>query len=101
MLLLLLLCFMPALAEVSYEEHTFDENADYIDLKDLVVKDFESFAVFLEQFPNLKQVDMWGNKMTREQCDFLSSRFPDMRWGWTMIIRGNAHQHLSIQGYLC
>ena len=86
-LLLLLLCAFPALAELSYEDHSFAEDAEYIDLEDLIVTDFASFADFLARFPNLKQVDMWGNKMTKEQCDFLASRFPEMRWGWTMIIR--------------
>ena len=86
-LLLLLLCAIPALADVSYEGHSFAEDAEYIDLENLIVTDFASFADFLAKFPNLKQVDMWGNKMTKEQCDFLASRFPEMRWGWTMIIR--------------
>lgn len=93
-LLLLALFALPAWAEVTYEEHAFDENAAYIDLDDLVVTDFESFAAFLEQFPNLKQVDMWGNKMTKEQCDFLAGKFPAMRWGWTMVIRRGKCQHL-------
>jgi exopolysaccharide biosynthesis protein len=93
-LLLMLLFALPAFAEVSYEEHAFDETAEYIDLEDLIVTDFESFAAFLQQFPNLKQVDMWGNKMTREQCDFLASKFPEMRWGWTMVIKRGKCQHL-------
>lgn len=92
--LLLLLFALPALAEVSYEEHVFDETAEFIDLDDLVVKDFESFAAFLEQFPNLKQVDMWKNRMTKEQCDFLAGKFPDMRWGWTMVIKKGKCNHL-------
>ena len=86
-LLLLLLCPLLSRAEVAYEGLTFTGNEEYIDLQDHVVRDFDAFMAFLDQMPNLKQVDMWQNKMTKEQCDLLAGRYPDMKWGWTMVIR--------------
>ena len=86
-LLLLLLCPLFSRAEVAYEGLTFTGNEEYIDLQDHVVRDFDAFMAFLDQMPNLKQVDMWQNKMTKDQCDMLAGRYPDMKWGWTMLIR--------------
>ena len=102
-LLLLLLCPLFSRAEVAYEGLTFTGNEEYIDLQDHVVRDFDAFMAFLDQMPNLKQVDMWQNKMTKDQCDMLAGRYPDMKWGWTMLIRiwkqadrytpGNGHKY--------
>ena len=98
-LLLFLLLPVFALADVSYEGLSFPEDAEYIDLNDLVVTDFESFAGFLEQLPGLRQVDMWKNRMTKAQCDFLAERFPQVRWGWTMVIRNGKDEHLIRTDY--
>ena len=98
-LLLLLLFSLPAEAEVSYAGKSWPENADYIDLGDTVVTDFGEFTAFLDQLPGLRQVDMWKNRMTAEQCDMLASRYPGIRWGWTMVIRGGRHEHLVRTDY--
>ena len=98
-LLLLLLCPLAALADVEFEGLSFPEDAEYIDLDEYVVKDFEVFADFLDRLPRLKQVDMWKNRITAEQCDFLASRFPDMKWGWTMVIKAWDHEHLVRTDY--
>ena len=86
-------------AEAAYEDLSFPENTDYIDMGSTVVRDFDAFADFLEQFPNLRQVDMWENHMTAAQCDFLAARFPQVRWGWTMIIKNEEHEHLVRTDY--
>ena len=99
MFLLLLLFPLFSHAEATYEGLSFAEDSDYIDLGDVVVEDFDAFADFLEHFPNLHQVDMWKNRMKAEQCDFLASRFPQVRWGWTMVIRNRDHEHLVRTDY--
>ena len=97
--LLLLLWPVLAGANVSYEGKTWPEDAEYIDLGDFVVTDFDAFMAFLDRMPNLKQVDMWQNRMTREQCDLLAARYPGMKWGWTMVIKGWDHEHLVRTDY--
>ena len=98
-LLLILLCPVLARADVSWEDKSWPENAEYIDLDDTVVKDFDAFIDFLDRLPNLKQVDMWQNKMTRAQCDLLAVRYPQIKWGWTMVIKGGSHTHLVRTDY--
>ena len=73
-LLLLLICPVLSGAEVVYGGTAWPEDAEYIDLGNNVVGDFDAFMAFLDQMPNLKQVDMWQNKMTRSQCDMLAAR---------------------------
>ena len=94
LVLLLLLCPVLAGADVSYEGKSWPENAEYIDLGDVIVKDFDAFTAVLDRMPNLKQVDMWQNRMSKEQCDMLAARYPDMKWGWTMVIQNWDHEHL-------
>ena len=98
-LLLLLLLPLASGAEVSYGGKTFSEEETYIDLEDTVVTDFDGFTAFLDQMPNLRQVDMWENRMTAEQCGLLAARYPDMQWGWTMVVRAWDHEHLVRTDY--
>ena len=98
-LLLLLFCSAAGRAEVTYEGLSFSEDAEYIDLGDHIVRDFDAFTAFLDRMPGLKQVDMWQNRMTREQCDLLAQRYPGMKWGWTMVIRAGKDQHLVRTDY--
>ena len=98
-LLLLLICPVLSGAEVVYGGTAWPEDAEYIDLGNNVVGDFDAFMAFLDQMPNLKQVDMWQNKMTRSQCDMLAARYPNMKWGWTMIIKAWDHEHLVRTDY--
>ena len=98
-LLLLLLCPVLAGADVSYGGMSWPEDAEYIDLGDHVVTDYDAFMAALDQMPNLKQVDMWKNKMTKAKCDMLAARYPDMKWGWTMLIIGWDHEHLVRTDY--
>ena len=102
--LLLLLLILPLFASadgttISYEGTDYPQDAEYIDLGNFVVKDFDAFTAFLDQMPALKQVDMWQNRMTAAQCDMLAARYPGMRWGWTMVIRNRDHEHLVRTDY--
>ena len=96
--LLLLFSAFPAGAEsaetIIYEGNAYPRDAEYIDLGDFVVTDFDAFTAFLDRMPALRQVDMWQNRMTSGQCDMLAARYPGMRWGWTMVIKNWNHEHL-------
>ena len=100
--LLLLLFLFPLLSHaetVFFEDESFSKDAEYIDMGNTVITDFGAFTAFLDQFPNLRHVDMWQNRMTKEQCDMLAERYPHMRWGWTMVIRNQNHSHLVRTDY--
>lgn len=95
--LALMLAVAAAAAEsgtVSYGKLTFSTDAELIDLGSTRVSDFDGFAAFLAKFPNLKQVNMFSTKIYRSQCDALAKQFPDMRWGWSMVIRSSDHEHI-------
>ena len=98
---LVILLLFPAVvtADVAYEGKSYPEDAEYIDLGDLVVRDFDGLIGFLEQMPGLRRVDMWQTKMDREHCDLLASRFPDIQWGWTLVIKSPDHEHLIRTDY--
>lgn len=98
---LVILLLFPAVvtADVSYEGKSYPEDAEYIDLGDLVVRDFDGLIGFLEQIPGLRRVDMWQTKMDREHCDLLASRFPEIQWGWTLVIKCPDHEHLIRTDY--
>ena len=88
----LLLPFM-ASAEVSFMGMSFPEDAEEIDLGNTVVYDFSALEAFLSQFPNLKKVDMYGTEMYRDDCDRLADAFPDIEWGWLLVIKAKDHSH--------
>ena len=92
--LLFLFFIISAKAEISFSTLSFPEDSTYIDLADTVITDFDSFEAFLDQFPSLSRVDMWETPMTRNLCDRLASRYPAVRWGWTMMIKCKGTNHI-------
>ena len=100
-IILFLLLLFPVLAgaDVSYAGKKWPEDTTYMKLGNFVVKDFKEFYTVLAKLPNLKRVDMWKNRMTKKQCDALAARFPNIKWGWTMVIKGKDHQHLVRTDY--
>ena len=84
---------LTASAEVSYMGMTFDESAEYIDLGNTVVRDFSELKAFLSQFPNLKKVDMYATEMYKDDCDRLADAFPEVEWGWLLVIPARDHSH--------
>ena len=91
-LLCLLLLFGCAAADpVVFGSLTFDSDAEYIDLGDETVKDWDALIEFLGQFPNLKKVDMFATLTRKARADLLAETFPDVRFGWTLDIAKGAH----------
>lgn len=97
-LLLLALCMvLPALAKgesVTYTNDfgslTVEKDAEYIDLGSLRVpntdSDYARFESFLAKLPNLKKADMFATEIRRVRIESLAARFPQVEFGWTMII---------------
>ena len=95
-LILFLFIAVSADAEITFSTLSFPEDSEYIDLADTVVTDFDAFETFLDRFPHLTRVDMWNTLMTRDLCDRLAARYPDIKWGWTLLIRGKGKDHKHI-----
>lgn len=74
--------------EVTYRDYegkiTVAKDAEYIDLGRLKVENYDAFEAFLDQLPNLKQVDMYTTHVFKGQAARLSSRYPHIEFGWTL-----------------
>ncbi len=97
--MLLLLLPAAAGADVTYQGKSYPEDAEYIDLGDTVVSKFDEFMAFLDQMPRLREVDMWETRMFAANCHQLAERYPQIRWGWTMVIKNRDHEHLVRTDY--
>ena len=62
----------------------FDSEAQYIDMGNATIRDLPSFYVFLQQFQQLKKVDMFATPVRRTQIETMTKTFPDIEFGWTM-----------------
>ena len=90
--ILVLLLVLPVSGEtaqtVTYGKVTVRTDTEYVDLGKTKVsgKGFPQFYEFLEQLPNLKQVDMYSTRISRDRIEELTERFPGVEFGWTMAI---------------
>lgn len=94
----LLLCLLSAARafceDVTFRNHngavTVDQYAEYVDLGDVKVansdEDYNALIKFLRQLPNVKKVDMFSTEIRRARIDQLAGSFPEIEFGWTMII---------------
>ena len=87
----------PAMAEKEYVTYTnewgsfrADKDAEAIDLGTLRIPntdgDYQAFESFLAQLPNVKKVDMFATEIRRVRIEELAKRFPQIEFGWTMIL---------------
>ena len=93
LLVLGLLFCAGASAEIVYNGQIYSGDETLIDLGSTVVKDMAEFESFLKRMPALKQVNMFATKVEKGTCHRLAKMFPDMKWGWTMVLRGSDHTH--------
>lgn len=94
-LLLALLLLFPLHAtgeEVTFHELTFSTDTATIDLGDLSVP-MQELTEFLDQFPSLDHVDMFGTKVQKADIELLTERYPDVTFGWTIHIFGKKRGH--------
>ena len=91
---LLLLCGAALAEEVSFGAVSFDRDAETIDMGDQAVNDFSGFIAFLQEFPNLKKVDMFATQVTKKQVSMLEEALPDVQFGWTMQLMKYKNKHI-------
>lgn len=88
LLTILLLCTL-AFAEsgtAAFMTLTVDTSVETLDLGDLVVSDYDALCAFLDQLPNLTQLDMYATKISRANIEMLAERYPNITFGWTMCV---------------
>lgn len=90
-LLCALLCFASATLAQDAEEIVFgglsvSRDAEYIDLGEQVVEDWDAYIAFLSELPNLKAADMFATVVEHRDIKRLEERFPDVKFGWTIHI---------------
>ena len=92
---LILFLVFPVLGEesapaetVTFKRLSFPSDAESIDLGWTGIErdEFDAFYDFLYQFPNLKHVDMFSTHITAPYIEELTTRFPQIEFGWTMQI---------------
>lgn len=95
LVILLILAVLPvADAEtVTFGAFSADSEATALDLGDVIVKDYNEFCRFLDQFPNLEKVDMFATKIRAKEINVLAERYPNVEFGWTMVIVSKDHKH--------
>ena len=73
---------------VKFRDLVVPADAEEIDLGKISVgaREYQQFYQFLEQLPNLKRVDMFNTKITRERIAELVEKFPQIEFGWTMKV---------------
>ena len=105
LLLGLLLLYGAALAEeVSFGGVSFDRSAEAIDMGDRPVENFKDFIAFLQEFPNLKKVDMYATGITAENVEKLENAFPGITFGWYLkmmryhFVRTDADAYSTLDG---
>nr|MCR5295870.1 hypothetical protein [Clostridiales bacterium] len=69
---------------ITYQGITVDRNAETVDLGKLRVQNYKEFFAFLEQLPNLKQVDMFGTIPGPDKLTEMHEKFPGVDFGVTL-----------------
>ena len=73
-----------------YGSVTVDKYTEYVDLGSAKLpnddSDFNNLYKFLSKLPNVKKVDMFSTDIRRARIDELVKRFPDVEFGWTMVL---------------
>lgn len=76
--------------QITYRDYggkiSVPEDAEQVDLGRLKVENFDAFAGFLDQLPQLKRVDMFATHMFKKQAKRLSERYPQVEFGWTLYM---------------
>lgn len=76
---------------ISYGSCSVSVDAAYVDLGEQQVTQWDEFMAFLDQMPQLEQVDMFATPVEARDIQRLTNAFPDVRFGWTISIGKGAH----------
>ena len=76
---------------------TVPVSSEYVDLDQLSLRDrddeYRMLDDFITSLPNLKKLDMFSTDIPRSRIEHLAALFPDIEFGWTMIIRCQNYTH--------
>lgn len=75
-------------ATVTFKRLSFPADAREIDLGKTAVDsdEYDKFYQFLDRFEHLERVNMFATEVPRWRIDQMASRYPDIVFGWTMIV---------------
>lgn len=91
MLVLLMCSCLPACAQtVTGCGVTADTQATTLDFGDVKVKDVDALVALLDELPLLTSVDMYESRLTNDEMDMLTQRYPQIFFGWT--VRAGDHR---------
>ena len=83
-LLLMVLCSVALSEIVTFGRVQASTDAEYLDLGREYITNWNTFYRFLDQFTNLKKVDMFATAVNRDRIAKLVERYPDIEFGWTI-----------------
>ena len=76
---------------------TVPVSSEYVDLDSLALRsrddEYELLDAFIAELPNLKKLDMFSTNISRPRIEHLAERFPDVEFGWTMVINCTNYTH--------
>ena len=71
--------------------------SEYVDLGKLSLRnrddEYQKLDDFIAALPNLKKLDMFSTDIPRSRIEHLAKLFPDIEFGWTMVISCTNYTH--------
>lgn len=89
-LLLACLLILPPGAAATEETTEDPSEVTYLDFGNRYI-DYKKILARLEEYPNLKKADMFATPVWARQIEELTTRFPDIEFGWTIAF-GDGHE---------
>ena len=68
------------------DKYTATTDMTELDLGNVKATDLKKLEAFLDQFPDLKRVDMYATPLRNSQVEELAARYPDVQFGWTIQV---------------
>ncbi len=84
--LMLPVCAAVRAEQVRFGSVTADPAAEYIDMGDEQIADWEAFYSFLRRLPRLRAADLYATPIGRDRITALNDAFPGVTFGMTMRI---------------
>ena len=76
---------------------TVPASSEYVDLGKLSLRarddEYQKLEEFISALPNLKKLDMYSTDIYRPRIEQLAERFPEIEFGWTMVISCTNYTH--------
>ena len=89
LMIILLLKDSAAAESVSFGKVIVDRRAEYVDMGEEKVEDWDAFYVFLSCLPCLRKVDLFATKANVFRVEKLHEKFPSVEFGMTMCFENH------------